>query len=298
MPNKYTANPHSDEQYIVRHRNPLAGDYVVVSRVVLIGYPQLSDSAKLTYWVIYSHDWYERDGKGRKGYAYPTIARLASLRRATPRTIQRHLRELIHVGLLTRELRAGRPSLLFIEEPSKPEIDRYLANRSEGGDKNVGGGATRMSPHKEEEIKQEKSINAVENLVMEEGSEKSPGWHSIGGLLNQKQLPREVRDRQHWVADEIAARTGDQRSLGCYRIIASKCPASLIFEALSLLKETQRDGRVRASHGALFVATVRRLCRERGLLDPVGPNSKPSQPPGWQHPVELRDYQATEAYGD
>jgi hypothetical protein len=60
----------------IRHRNPLAKDFVVISRVVLLGYRQVSDSAKLTYWVIYSFDWYDPNLGARKGYAFPTIQRL------------------------------------------------------------------------------------------------------------------------------------------------------------------------------------------------------------------------------
>src|SRR5205823_3091749 len=129
----------NDDNFVVRHRNPTAKEYVIVSRVVLVGYPELSDGAKVTYWVIYSHDWFEADRGGRKGYAYPTIKRLAHLRHATERTIQRHLVELIAVGLLTREIRPGKPSLLYIEEPSEQEIERYFQERGRGGDKIVGG---------------------------------------------------------------------------------------------------------------------------------------------------------------
>ena len=49
----------------LRHRNPVANDYVIISRVVLVGYPTVSDGAKLTYWVIYSHDWYDRESGSR-----------------------------------------------------------------------------------------------------------------------------------------------------------------------------------------------------------------------------------------
>src|SRR4051794_6820077 len=110
MPNVTTTFTSQADEYIVRHRNPLARDYVIVSRVVLIGYPQLSDGAKLTYWVIYSHDWYETARGARKGFVYPTVARLAHLRHITERTIQRHLADLIQAKLLTRVERSGKSS--------------------------------------------------------------------------------------------------------------------------------------------------------------------------------------------
>ena len=39
----------TDRTFEFRHRNPAALEYVVVSKIVLIGYPNLSDGAKVTY---------------------------------------------------------------------------------------------------------------------------------------------------------------------------------------------------------------------------------------------------------
>jgi hypothetical protein len=260
------------ERFDVRHRNPLARDFVIVSRAVLIGYPQLSDGAKLTYWVISSHDWYERKRGSRKGYAYPTIARLALLRRTTDRTIQRHLADLIGAGLLTREARHGKPNVLYIEEPSAQETERAV-ELTAGGDKNVTPPPTKMSPHKKEENKQTKHVNGVEKSPMEEGSAASAGWVSLKRLLAYK-TPSQSDSHDQWLAEVIVEQTGDRHSLGCYHTIARRCPREIVFEALSLLKEAQRDGTVKRSRGALFIGIVRRLCRERGLLDPVGTGAR------------------------
>ncbi len=253
----------------MRHRNPLARDYVVVSRVVLVGYPELSDGAKLTYWVIYSHDWYEPARGGRKGYVYPTVGRLAQLRHTTARTVQRHLAELIEAGLLTRELRQGKPSIMYIEEPGGEEVERYRREQSEGDDISVGGGATFLSPQQEDKEKQINPVNAVENALMERGSNVTRGWKPIRALLNPERLPTSPVKRTEWLADQIVAQTGDPESLGCYRAVAERCPESLVFEALALLKEARHDGSIRKSRGALFVGIVRRLCRERGRPDPL-----------------------------
>lgn len=256
------------DRFELRYRNPLARDFVIVSQVVLVGYAGLSDGAKLTYWVIYSHDWYEPARGGRKGYVYPTVGRLAQLRHATPRTIQRHLKELVEAGLLTRELRRGKASLLYIEEPGDEEIGRYLAQQGRGGDIFVGGGVTEMSPHKKEEDKKDKTVNGDEKVLMEERSAGSPGFQPIATLLSSRPPGKASRDRGEWLAQEILSATGDAGSLGCYRTIARSCPQELVFEALALLKEALHNGAVRKSRGALVVGTVRRLCAERGMSDP------------------------------
>jgi hypothetical protein len=41
-----------------------------------------------------------------------------------------------------------------------------------------------------------------------------------------------------------------------------------VFQALALLKEARREGTVQR-RGAFLVATIRRLCEERGLADPL-----------------------------
>lgn len=268
MPPSVEERQPSNEEFVLRYRNPLARDFVIVSRVVLIGYPQLSDGAKVTYWVIYGHDWYEADRGGRKGYAYPTIRRLAQLRHTTDRTVQRHLADLIEAGLLTRVFRQGRPSILYIEEPSQEESRAYL-RQTVGGDNSVRGGVTFLSPHKENENKNKKLVNGVENDLMGERSRGNKGWMPISQLLSTEAQPKKATTQDSWLADEIVSVTGDVQSLGCYRLVARRCPQTLVFEALSLLKEARQDGMIQKSRGALFIGIIRRLCRERNLPDPL-----------------------------
>jgi hypothetical protein len=267
-----TGTSQTDEgEFEVRHRNPLARDFVIVSRVILLGYPQLSDGAKLTYWVIYDHDWVSPQSGGRKGYAYPTLRRLAQLRHTTDRTIRRHLADLIAAQLLSRELRPGKPSLLYIEEPTGPELDRYLNERQGGTDKNVRPPRTKMSaPYKADKEKQDKTVNGVRE-IMEERASRSGDWTSIGQLLNPDRMATasKAHSRIDWLADEMISSTADSDSRGCYVTIAKYCPEPVIFEALSLLKETRTDGTVLRSRGGFFVSTIRRLCQQQGLADPL-----------------------------
>jgi hypothetical protein len=269
-----TAAP-AHAQFQIRHRNPLARDYVVVSRVVLVGYPGVSDGAKLTYWVIYDFDWYQPDLGGRKGYAFPTIKRLAALRRTSDRTIQNHLSELIGAGLLTRELRPGKPSILYIEEPSGDEVRVYLGSREThpGSEDFFGGGVQKSSPQKQHERKQDETVNGVQKKPREEqqGAMRERTMTSIGSILRNRSPQRSASQRRtDWLAEEMATAAADRPSLACYKLIARQCPEQLVFRAIALLNEARRDGTMLRSKGAFLVSTVRRLCQEAGLRDPVG----------------------------
>jgi hypothetical protein len=273
MPPQLGSVDHPEKPIEFCHRNPMARDFVIVSRVVLLGYPKLSDGAKVTYWVVYSHDWYE-PARGRKGFAFPTIGRLARLRHTSGRTVQRHLAQLIAAGLLTRELRPGRPSVLYIEEPNEAAVTDYLAEHQRGGDIPVGGGVTKLSPHNEEENKQRNSVNAVGSLYGEERGKTQP--QPLRTLLPRLRVRIEATGREEWLAQEILGRLGDPRSLGCYRTIAARCPQTLVFEALALVKDADRSASAPKNRGALFVTIVRRLCAEGRIPDPL-PTPNPSQ---------------------
>jgi DNA-binding MarR family transcriptional regulator len=120
----------------IRRRNRLKQHFTLTSNVIIFGYRQLTDAEKLTYQAIDSFDWPDEEGK-RKGYAFPSVSTLAKLRGTTDRTIQRHLEALERVGLLTRDRRPGRCSVLWIEEASKAEAARYLALLGGRGDTDV-----------------------------------------------------------------------------------------------------------------------------------------------------------------
>ena len=63
---------------------------------------------------------------------------------------------------------------------------------------------------------------------------------------------------------------GDRESLGCYRLVAERCPPGLIYQALALVKEAARNGAIRKSKGALFVDIIKRLAKANGVDLPLG----------------------------
>lgn len=238
------------DQASIRHRNTLKQHYTMTSNVLLFGYKNLSDSEKLTYQAIDSYDWSDGEGK-RKGYAFPSLSTLAELRGVDERTLRRHLAALEEAGLLRREHRAGEPSLLWIEEPSKEETERYLSTMTMSPDKNVRPTPDRNVRPLEEESEESEKDKTVNGAKAFEGRR--------GGKRFQSAQERAKRD---YIANEILKETNDAHSLGFYRKVATSLPEQRIFEALSEVRIAAHEGGIRTSRAALFVAVIRRNLRE------------------------------------
>lgn len=231
------------DQPAIRRRNTLKNHYTMTSNVIIFGYSQLSDSEKLTYQAIDSFDWSDGEGK-RKGYAFPSLSTLSRLRGVDERTLRRHLAALESAGLLRRELRAGQPSLLWIEEPSAEESQRYLSTMTTGPDISV-----RPTP--------DKNVRPI--LESEEKKQTKPltGAKAFKGNRGGKRfLSAEERAKRDYIAGEILKVTKDPHSLGFYRKVAQETPEPRLFEALSEVKRLGREGRIVKSKGAAFAAIL------------------------------------------
>lgn len=93
--------------------------YVHLSNAVVLGLPWVSDGALRTYIRLLSWDW---TGANQVWWSKRRLALLFDL---PWRTLQDHIAELIHYGLLSREERPNDTSILYIEE--LPEVAYRLA---------------------------------------------------------------------------------------------------------------------------------------------------------------------------
>ncbi len=255
------------EDLTIRRRNRLRHHYTLTSNVLLFGYSGLSDPAKLTYQVIDSFDWNDSAGL-RKGFAYPSLGRLAAIRGVDKRSIRRHLAQLEQVGLVTRQKRPGRPSLLVIEDPSPRETQAYLRTYA-GEDKVVlPTPDNNVRPYKEEEEKERQ--NNVNAFRLIEDQEECKPWKPVGETVMEwanrfkpkSKLNSIDRAKRDHLAQEMLDVLGDKHSLGCYRRIAEQCLPNAVYEALARVKETARNGMVKRSKGALFVYLMQRMTDE------------------------------------
>lgn len=110
----------------IRRRNKLTGHTTAVSNLIICGYTQLSDAAKMTYIALESYDWPDENGLS-KGKAWPSIATLAADRGKSYDTIGRHLKELEGAGLISIDSgkQQGRANVYWLEEPAPSELEAY-----------------------------------------------------------------------------------------------------------------------------------------------------------------------------
>lgn len=278
------------EDFIFKHRNRLKNHFVNVSKVLLYGYRRLSDGAKITFQVIDGFDWEDKETGDSKGFVFPAAETIAKIRNTTTRTIQRHVKELEAAKLITRQRRKYKASVLFIETVSDKEAENYFNLLKKTGkarqtekevesrnDKNVvsekRGETTKMSVlyKKEDEDFKEDENNVNEDFKTFK-ERKNGEAVALRDILMQYGLKRSKRtgkpdslEKRDYLAEEIAEKLNDRRSLGCFRVIADKIPQEVIFEVLSSVKETANAGKIRESKGALFVMIIEKYAESRGV---------------------------------
>jgi hypothetical protein len=296
------------DEITFQRRNRLKKHFVNTSNVLLYGYRTVSDAAKITYQVIDGFDWEDRATGDSKGYVFPAVETLANIRSTSERTIHRHITELEATGLLTRMRRRYKSSILIIEDVSEEEVLKYLSTYSgaprntsnhvgsaqdlkkgrndKSGDSRNQSETTKMSVvyMKKKEIKKDE-INVNEIQLKARPALADP--ESLEEIIERMQKFRAVRKKplpdiakREYLAGEIAKQLKDTRSLGCYRVIAARIPERVIFEALGLVKEVSREGRIRQTKGALFVDVIKRFAEGRGIelnFNPVGVAGKDPQ---------------------
>jgi hypothetical protein len=121
---------------------------------------------------------------------------------------------------------------------------------------------------------------------------KRSGMQGVGDIMkrfdivSQKRLPerriirspeklKSVRARnpegkaeRDYFATHIATELADEKSLGCYRVIAEIVPQPVIFETLGTVKETWKEGKIQKSRGALFVDIIKTYCNKNQIVLP------------------------------
>lgn len=294
-----------NEDIVFRRRNRLKKHFVNVSNVLLYCYEFVSDAAKITFQVIDGFDWESKETGDSKGFVFPAVETIAKIRHTSVRTIQRHILELIKAKLLTRVRQRNKPSTLYIEDVSEEEVNKYFqyfeakdkkieptkteTSNLMRNDKNVVSNkareTTKMSfAYKEkEDEKKENEINVNANLKIPE-EKKRYGMQGVGDILKRfdtvqpvpvqkqkvskkstKKIHPEEKVKRDYFAKEIATELNDEKSLGCYRTIADKVPQHIIFETISSVKETWKDGKIQKSRGALFVDLIKTYCDKKHI---------------------------------
>jgi len=283
--------PTRPEAVIFQRRNRLKRHFVTTSNVLLYEYPQVSDAAKITYQVIDGFDWESKETGDSKGYVFPAVETLATIRHTTVRTIQRHLQELEAAHLITRQRRQYKPSLLVIEDVSDAAAQGYEAQYVSAPQPTAGAGespATRsdknvvsrpqpettkmavVSSKKENEQRKENEINVnAHQKTRRTGEGRIEPLRSIMmHYVPVRPLSRAISEpmaKRDYVAETLADQLNDRKSLGCYRHLAAKIPAAVLFATLATVKEQVKDGTIRTRPGAVFVDHIKRYAQAKKI---------------------------------
>ena len=83
-------------------------------------------------------------------------------------------------------------------------------------------------------------------------------------ILN-KDKKEKRSEQKEYLAQEMAEKLEDDHSLGFYRKVADLIPESLIFQALSEVKDAYLTGRVKKSKAALFTSVIKSKALEHNI---------------------------------
>ena len=72
-------------------------------------------------------------------------------------------------------------------------------------------------------------------------------------------------EQKEYLAQEMAEKLEDDHSLGFYRKVADLIPETLIFQALSEVKDAYLTGRVKKSKAALFTTVIQSKAQEHNI---------------------------------
>lgn len=139
----------------------------------------------------------------------------------------------------------------------------------------------RDTPTPIKNISTDKKLSIYTNVNENLSIKRKGGTKSLRDILIQYdlQVPRKAKkalnyqpkttnfdkNERDYLASEIADKLNDHKSLGCFRVIAEKVPQPVIFEVLSSIKETDREGKIKVSRGALFVNIIQGYCENHSI---------------------------------
>lgn len=160
--------------------------------------PTLSDGAKLTYLALI--EYWQQDST-----CWPSLVKLEKHRGKNKRTIRRHLEELEGAGLITREMRESRTSIVhrhdlreaFEGEEWFEALDGDTSDR--GGRSKMSGGGGQKCPPEEEQGKKKRSPVQKSAPARRKGK---PGKPSKPSTDKPKSEPSEHTDFVRWLCEE------------------------------------------------------------------------------------------------
>ena len=214
-------------------------------------YEGLSLGSKLMYSILrdrldmsIKNNW-----KDEKGYIYLIFSgeELINLLEVSKNTVTKYKRELVkHRLIINKRLGQGKSNMIYV---LKPEIKEYQnpKNWESSIPKNTLLESQKIHP-----------INTYVNKTNRLNNVKS------NAIFNNNKKEKRSPEKEY-LAQEMADRLEDDHSLGFYRKVADMVPESLIFQALSEVKDASLTGRVKKSKAALFTNIIQAKAKEHNI---------------------------------
>lgn len=188
--------------------------------------------------------------KDEKGYIYLifSVEELADLLEIDRTAVMRYKKKLVDYKLIVdKRLGQGNPNRIYV---LKPELVDNLNQKSQN--------TTSRSGNTEPlEVSNSNSINTYVNKTDRLNNVKN------NAIFNKKKEKRSPE--KEYLAQEMAEKLEDDHSLGFYRKVADLVPESLIYQALSEVKDAFLTGRVKKSKAALFTTVIKSKAVEHNI---------------------------------
>ena len=197
-------------------------------------YKNLSLGAKLMYSILrdrldisVKNDW-----KDEHGYIYLTftVDEMAKLLEITRKTAIKHKKELNKYGLIVdKRLGQGNPNRIYV---LKPEIDNFQ----------------KCNNYTSRSVKLE--LQEVENLHPIDTNVNQTNLNNVNNAISNKKKKRS--EDKEYLASYIAEQLEDDHSLGFFRKVVDLISENIIYQALSEVKDTFLNGKIKKSKAALL----------------------------------------------
>ena len=236
--------------------------FVQIPRFILL-HSALSFGAKCVYGILLSYAWQD-------DFCFPAQKALAKDTNCSIRQIQRLLKELKEARLLKwKQQGLNKPNIYYL----LPLTDGMLMKNPDTTDLSPPE-ATPMSPQdttpaspKEESLKEDSSNNSV-NVTGNVDNFEPLDFSNAANAIKKFQTNAELAkgDGVDFLVMDIMDLCQDAHSKGFYRRVAQRCPASMIREALSEVKDLKLTHQLKKTAGAAFNKIIQEKAKRGGVV--------------------------------
>jgi predicted DNA-binding protein YlxM (UPF0122 family) len=187
--------------------------------------------------------------KDEKGYIYLifSVEELADLLEIDRTAVMRYKKKLVEYKLIIdKRLGQGNPNRIYVLKPELVDNLNQKSQNTTSRSSNIGPLEVSNSDSIDTYVNKTEIMNNVNsNAIFNKKKKRTPEMESF--------------------AQEIAERLEDDHSLGFYRKVVDIMPETLIWQALSEVKDAHLTGRVKKSKAALFTSVIKSKALEHNI---------------------------------